>query len=55
MLPISGERKEEKKEKREGFYRSERSYGNFYRQLPLPEEAMTEKAEVTFTNGAGRK
>ncbi|HEY5883320.1 MAG TPA: Hsp20/alpha crystallin family protein [Pyrinomonadaceae bacterium] len=51
MLTISGERKEEKEEKREGYYRSERSYGNFYRQLPLPEGAMTEKAEATFKNG----
>lgn len=51
MLTLSGERKAEKEEKREGFYRSERSYGNFYRQLPLPEGAMTEKAEATFTNG----
>jgi len=51
MLTISGERKAEKEEKREGFYRSERSYGNFYRQLPLPEGVMTEKAEATFTNG----
>ena len=51
MLTISGERKAEKEEKREGFYRSERSYGNFYRQLPLPEGALTEKAEATFTNG----
>ena len=50
-LTISGERKEEKEEKREGFYRSERSYGKFYRQLPLPEGAMGEKAEATFTNG----
>jgi len=51
MLTISGERKEEKEEKGEGFYRSERRYGNFYRQLPLPEGAQTEKAEATFTNG----
>lgn len=51
MLTLSGERKEEKEEKREGFYRSERSYGNFYRQLPLPEGAITEKAEATFRNG----
>ena len=51
MLKISGERKAEKEEKRESFYRSERSYGNFYRQLPLPEEALTEKAQATFTNG----
>jgi HSP20 family protein len=51
VLTISGERKEEKEEKREGFYRSERSYGNFYRQLPLPEGAMIGKAEATFVNG----
>ncbi len=51
LLTISGERKEEKEEKREGFYSSERSYGNFYRQLPLPEGALTEKAEATFNNG----
>ena len=51
LLTISGERKEEKEEKREGFYRSERSYGSFYRQVPLPEGATTEKAEATFHNG----
>ena len=50
-LIISGERKEEKEEKREGFYRSERNYGRFYRQIPLPEGAKTEKASATFTNG----
>lgn len=50
-LTISGERKEEKEEKREGFYRSERNYGRFYRQIPLPEGAKTEKASATFTNG----
>ena len=50
-LTISGERKEEKEEKREGFYRSERHYGRFYRQIPLPEGAKTEKASATFTNG----
>ena len=50
-LIISGERKEEKEEKREGFYRSERNYGRFYRQIPLPEGAKTEKATATFTNG----
>lgn len=50
-LTISGERKEEKEEKREGFYRSERNYGRFYRQIPLPEGAKTEKATAVFTNG----
>lgn len=50
-LTISGERKEEKEEKREGFYRTERSYGSFYRQIPLPEGALTENAVATFRNG----
>ena len=51
LLTISGERKEEKEEKREGFYRSERSYGSFYRQIPLPEGAKTENAAATFVKG----
>ena len=51
LLTLSGERKEEKEEKREGFYRSERSYGSFYRQIPLPEGAKTEDATATFQNG----
>ena len=51
LLTLSGERKEEKEEKREGFYRSERSYGSFYRQIPLPEGAKTENAAATFRNG----
>ena len=51
LLTISGERKEEKEEKREGFYRSERRYGSFYRQVPLPEGAKTENAAATFANG----
>jgi|ERR1043165_3149911 HSP20 family protein len=51
FLAISGERKDEKEEKREGFYRSERNYGSFYRQIPLPEGAMTENAAATFQNG----
>lgn len=51
FLTISGERKEEKEEKREGFYRTERRYGSFYRQIPLPEGAKTENAMATFNNG----
>ena len=50
-LTISGERKEEKEEKREGYYRSERSFGTFYRQIPLPEGAKTETATAKFTDG----
>jgi len=50
-LTISGERKEEKEEKREGFYRSERNYGRFYRRIPLPEGVKTDQANAVFTNG----
>ena len=51
VLAISGERKEEKEEKREGYYRSERSYGSFYRQIPLPEGAKSDTATAKFTDG----
>jgi HSP20 family protein len=51
VLTLSGERKEEKEEKREGFYRSERSYGSFYRQVPLPEGAKTDRANAEFKDG----
>ena len=51
MLKLFGERKEEKEEQGEGFYRSERSYGSFYRQIPLPEGATIDNAVATFHNG----
>jgi HSP20 family protein len=50
-LTISGERKEEKEEKREGYYRSERSFGSFYRCIPLPEGVQTDTAKAEFRNG----
>jgi HSP20 family protein len=51
VLTIRGERKAESEEKREGFFRTERMYGSFYRQVPLPEGVKTENAVATFTNG----
>lgn len=51
VLTLSGERKEETEEKREGYYRSERSYGAFYRQIPLPEGAKTDVAKAEFKDG----
>lgn len=50
-ITIQGERRAEHEEEREGFYRSERSYGSFYRVVPLPEGAMTDQAKATFNNG----
>ena len=50
-ITLSGERRQEHEEKREGFYRSERSYGSFYRQIPLPEGVRADDATATFQNG----
>jgi HSP20 family protein len=50
-LIIEGERKEEKKEDREGWFVTERSYGKFYRAIPLPEGVQPENAHATFRDG----
>ena len=52
-LVIRGERRSEREEEEEGegFYRSERSYGSFYRTIPLPEGVDAKNAEATFRNG----
>ena len=44
-------RKREHEEEKGGVYRSERSYGSFHRQIPLPEGAITEQAKANFKNG----
>lgn len=53
MLTIQGERREERTEggEQQGFRRSERRYGSFYRSIPLPEGADTEKAEAHMKEG----
>ena len=48
---LRGERQEERKEEREGFYSTERTYGRFYREIPLPEGADTNQATATFRDG----
>jgi len=50
-INISGERRNEDEERREGYYRSERSYGGFFRSIPLPEGVNAEDANATFNNG----
>jgi HSP20 family protein len=50
-VTIQGERKREHEEEREGVYSSERSYGSFYRVIPLPEGAITEQANANFRDG----
>jgi HSP20 family protein len=50
-LKLSGERKEEKEEKKEGYYHSERTYGSFFRSIPVPENVTPENATAKFENG----
>jgi HSP20 family protein len=50
-LVIRGERKREWEEERGGVHRSERSYGSFYREIPLPEGAKADQAKAQFNNG----
>ena len=48
---IQGERRQEQTNDQGGYYRSERSYGSFYRTIPLPEGTNTDSANATFRDG----
>jgi HSP20 family protein len=51
-LTVEGERKTEMEEKKEeGFYRTERTYGSFYRRIGIPEHVKAEDAVAAFKNG----
>lgn len=50
-LSISGERKSETETEKDNVYRCERSYGSFYRAVPLPEGAKLEDVKATFGDG----
>jgi HSP20 family protein len=54
IVTIRGQRKQEKTSHEGGFYRSERSYGSFYRTIPLPEGVDTEAAAANFRDGVLR-
>ncbi|MFO0891914.1 MAG: Hsp20/alpha crystallin family protein [Isosphaeraceae bacterium] len=51
LVTIRGERKEEKREEKKGYYYSECRHGGFYRSIPLPEGADASKATADFRNG----
>lgn len=51
QLVLSGERRREKEEKKEDFYRAEREYGSFYRAVPLPEGVDPDEVKATFSDG----
>lgn len=50
-ITIQGQRQEEHERKQEGFYHSERSYGSFYRTIPLPEGVISDSAKASFKDG----
>lgn len=50
-LILQGERQQEQADQGEGWYRTERSYGQFYRVIPLPEGVDAEQAQAHFENG----
>lgn len=50
-ITIHGERHRAQEEDRDGVYRTERSYGAFYRSIALPAGAITDQAKASFNNG----
>ena len=50
-LVIQGERRSEHEEEEQGYYRTERSYGNFYRRIPLPKGVDPDEASADFHDG----
>ena len=51
VLTITGEKKQEKEEKDEHYYRRERAYGAFARSVRLPALVDEGKVSATFKNG----
>ncbi|TGT07127.1 Hsp20/alpha crystallin family protein, partial [Mesorhizobium sp. M8A.F.Ca.ET.213.01.1.1] len=51
ILTLKGEKKEEKEEKDNDYYLSERRYGSFQRSFQLPEGVDADKIDATFAKG----
>jgi HSP20 family protein len=51
VLTVSGERKSEHEERKEGYYRVERASGSFSRSLTLPEGVNAEAIKASFDKG----
>ncbi len=50
-VTIEAKREAETEEKKEGYVRKERESMSFYRQVPLPEDADSQKATAKLENG----
>jgi HSP20 family protein len=51
ILTLTGERKFENEEKREGYHRIERSYGTFTRSFALPSSVQSDQVQAELTDG----
>jgi HSP20 family protein len=51
VLTVSGERRSEHEDKKEGYHRIERSYGSFSRSLTLPRGIQPESVSADFDKG----
>jgi HSP20 family protein len=51
FLVLRGERRQEQERNDGGVYRSERSYGQFYRTVPLPQGVNPDQAKANFKDG----
>ena len=54
VLALTGERRFEHEDKREGYHRVERTYGQFYRSFTLPPNVNTEAISAEFRDGVLR-
>ncbi|MFQ5867817.1 MAG: Hsp20/alpha crystallin family protein [bacterium] len=51
VLLIQGEKKTEKETKKDDYYYSERTYGSFYRSIPLPASVTGDKVKASYKKG----
>jgi HSP20 family protein len=51
VLTIRGERRHEHRETERGYRRTERSYGTFFRQIPLPTGVDPNRVQASFQDG----
>lgn len=51
VLLIQGEKKTEKETRKDDYYYSERTYGSFYRSIPLPASVTGDKVKASYKKG----
>ena len=51
MLVVKGEKKVERQEEKQGYFLSERAYGQICRAIPLPPGLDTDAAKADLKNG----